>query len=168
MQAPLTNDLRFSVPFQQGRHQPSRAFDFSYSGLKAQVKRYIDANPPQTPLDQSLIAAAFQKAAFTHLLDRVQHAFSKFPDVSTLVVSGGVAANLQLRQLLQQHLEPSRHLVFPPIHLCSDNAAMIGWVALEYIRRGYHGMQMGRDIDLDAIPTWSLNDLKQIAPSEGS
>ncbi len=130
---------------------------FSYSGLKAAVQRHIEAKGAGTSLSQdekAIIANAFQRAACAQLEDKLNmflrpsidiedakrrpHPRIDLPsgvssdDIKTVVCSGGVASNAFLRSRLRQHLDTLGRddidLQFPPLSLCTDNAAMIAWV----------------------------------------
>lgn len=115
--------------------------NFSFSGLKTAVKRTIESFDAITYQDMCDICASFQHVVSIILNDRVQTAISyarkTFPDFYSLVVSGGVAANSYLKSELAIISEAnSIRLVTPPIKLCTDNAAMIAWVAIERYRAG--------------------------------
>jgi N6-L-threonylcarbamoyladenine synthase len=103
---------------------------FSFAGLKSAVLRakesgqYADAD----------IAASFQQAVVDCFLDRTRRALELADGATALVVAGGVAANqagrAALTKLAADHGLP---FVAPPLWLCTDNAAMIGWAgALRY------------------------------------
>ena len=84
-------------------------------------------------------AAHFQDVAVQHLVDRTRKAIELCErenlDMTCLVVSGGVAANVLLRERLSELT--SNHdlnLAFPPLSLCTDNGVMIAWAAHEAIR----------------------------------
>jgi len=138
--------------------------DFSFSGLKTAVRRAADALPTQAdgalaPQDQADLAAAFQTAVSEVIADRTRRAIEGFlkdrPLGGTLVVAGGVAANIQLRTVLAD-LAAAEGLAFvaPPLRLCTDNAAMIAWAGLERFRLGQ------RDgFDIRPRPRWPLADL---------
>ena len=75
------------------------------------------------------------------------------PHTTALVVAGGVAANRTLRGALETVAD--RHgipFIAPPLRLCTDNAVMIGWAALERLHAGEHP----NEIDVAARPRWPL------------
>lgn len=148
--------VRFDLP----RPLKGRAgCDFSFSGLKTKVRQTIE-NLPEGPVsdqDKSDICAAFQNAAGDVLIDRCQHAIDQFleahPSGQHLVVSGGVAANQSIRSRLAA-LCKSRKLTFaaPPLHLCTDNAAMIAWAGIERLKKGDVD-----DLTFRPRPRWPLD-----------
>ena len=113
-------------------------YGFSFSGLKTQVLDSVrrelghplgkvkgDSLPATT---KSEIAKAFQEAAIGQLIDRLKNALADHPEVRTILIAGGVAANTFFRKQLQQFSPLDVH--FAPLSLCSDNATMIGLHAL--------------------------------------
>jgi len=136
---------------------------FSFSGLKAAVKRTIDALPPGPLQAQDIndMAASFQAAVTDVIGERTRHAIKEFrrqcPDGNTLVVAGGVAANTALRARLHETAaSEGLHLAAPPLNLCTDNGAMIAWAGIE--RLAQHGMNEGRDdLDFAPRPRWPLD-----------
>ncbi len=100
----------------------SRPFDFSFSGLKTAVARYIEATPDYTRAD---VAASFQEAIVDVLLLK-SVAACKSTGIDSLVIAGGVAANSRLRALAQQRCDKAGiHLAIPAPGLCTDNGAMV-------------------------------------------
>ncbi len=131
--------------------------DFSFSGLKTAVSRLIaphgqGALPRQVAAD---IAASFQRAVADVMADRTRHAIKALPNATAIVVAGGVAANTLLRNTLE-NIAADHNLPFlaPPLRLCTDNATMVGWVALERLNAGEHP----NDITLAARPRWPLSE----------
>ncbi len=131
--------------------------DFSFSGLKTAVARRVAAFPPG-PLprsDAADIAASFQSSVAAVLADRATHALAAMPEAGLLVVAGGVAANAAVRAALEG--VAARHgfpLAAPPIRLCTDNATMVAWAALERLRLG-----LVDDWSVRPRPRWPLAEL---------
>ena len=102
------------------------SFNFSYSGLKTAVINYLH-NLQQHNIKPNIpdVCASFQKEAVGALVEKSIRACKKYK-ITTLAVAGGVAANSYLRQQLTE--EGKRNgikVLFPPMVLCTDNAAMI-------------------------------------------
>lgn len=111
--------------------------DFSFSGLKTSVLRQAQALPqPLQSQDIADICASFQATVGDILCDRITTALSPFSG-KHIVVAGGVAANQYLTKRLKI-IATTHNLQFcaPPMKLCTDNAAMIAWAALERIQTG--------------------------------
>ena len=163
---------------------------FSFAGLKSAVMRAkqnqrrpgLDAGPLASSNEASIkspavpgqardddysdadIAAAFQQAALDCVIDRTRRAMAAAGDMTALVVAGGVAANQAIRagleKLADEHGLP---FVAPPLALCTDNAAMIGWAGMERL--------MSHDfapdpLDIAARPRWPLDP--DAAPVRGA
>ncbi|QDH13921.1 tRNA (adenosine(37)-N6)-threonylcarbamoyltransferase complex transferase subunit TsaD [Formicincola oecophyllae] len=149
--------------------------DFSFSGLKTAVARLLEPwNGPDglQALPQAAaadIAASFQQAVGDCLVDRLNHAFAQCAanniPLTTLVVAGGVAANQNLRARLAGCAE-RHHVRFeaPPLRHCTDNAAMIGWAALERLRargwgqRATAALTVVDELTTPARPRWPLEE----------
>jgi len=113
----------FTVPLWQ-----SPLIAFSYSGLKNQVRLAVEAGSVS---DYPDIAAAFQKTATEHLIQKLKKYFKSNPPVRFAIV-GGASANLYLRERVLELLSPFKaDLLLSELQYCSDNAAMIGRAALE-------------------------------------
>jgi N6-L-threonylcarbamoyladenine synthase len=115
--------------------------DFSFSGLKTAVRQIIVERGPLDLSDRADLAASVELAICDALADRTANAVAWFrrhyPQGETLVAAGGVAANGRLRRRLASLAEDaSLHFVAPPLHLCTDNGAMIAWAGLERLRLG--------------------------------
>ncbi|KAL2832301.1 glycoprotease family-domain-containing protein [Aspergillus pseudoustus] len=80
--------------------------------------------------------------------------------VTTLVVSGGVAANAFLMRVLRAHLDARGfgdvQIVAPPPKLCTDNAAMIGWAGIEMYEAGWRS-----DLSVRALRKWLLDSERE-------
>lgn len=132
--------------------------DFSFSGLKTSVRRAVETL--DQPLDTQItadLAASFQQAVAETLVARTKNAINmalaSHPDIRTLVVAGGVAANRAIGTALAS-LAASKGLalVKPAPALCTDNAAMIAWAGLEHFRLGHSD-----PLDFKARPRWPLD-----------
>jgi len=116
----------FTVPLWQ-----SPLIAFSYSGLKNQVRLAVEANDASVYPD---IAAAFQKTATDHLIQKLKKYFKSHPPLRFAIV-GGASANLYLRERVNEVLRPHKaELLLSELKYCSDNAAMIGRAAIESFR----------------------------------
>jgi N6-L-threonylcarbamoyladenine synthase len=105
------------------------------------------------------IAAGFQCAVAEVLADRAVHAMammrSRAPQARLLVVAGGVAANGAVRAALTQAAEVAGFaLVAPPVRLCTDNAVMVAWAAIERLKLG-----LVDGLDFAPRPRWPLDAL---------
>lgn len=136
---------------------------FSFAGLKSAVLRASQSGNYR-PED---IAASFQQAVVDCLIDRLEKALSASAQESgmpkTLVVAGGVAANGAIRSALETLA--SRHgmgFVAPPLWLCTDNAAMIGWAGAERFALG-----LTDPLDIAARPRWPLDPQAEAARGAG-
>lgn len=155
------NDSAYSLPRPlKGRD----GCDFSFSGLKTAVARLIepygkDALPHAFAAD---VAASFQRAVADIMEDRAEHALALAPQSTALVVAGGVAANTTLRTRLER-VAARHHIPFlaPPLRLCTDNAVMVGWAALERLAQG----ERPDDIALAPRPRWPLSERRPYRPS---
>ena len=112
-------------------------YDFSFSGLKTAVARHVeDSERRGNPLVVADIAAAFQESVVDVLTRKAVDACVEH-GVSTLVISGGVAANSALRALAQQRCtEAGIELRVPRPRLCTDNGAMIAALGAEVVAAG--------------------------------
>jgi N6-L-threonylcarbamoyladenine synthase len=132
---------------------------FSFAGLKSAVLRARDAG--LYAADD--IAASFQAAVVDCLLDRTKRALDQVPEATALVVAGGVAANLVVRTALERLAKDSGlPFIAPPLWLCTDNAAMIGWAGAERYAAGLFD-----DLLVEARPRWPLDPNAQKARGAG-
>ena len=100
----------------------TRPFDFSFSGLKTAVARYLEATPDYAKAN---VAASFQEAIVDVLLLK-SLAACKATGIDSLVIAGGVAANSRLRALALERCEKAGiRLRIPAPGLCTDNGAMV-------------------------------------------
>lgn len=125
-----------SIRFPRGKWGDG-TYDFSFSGLKTAVARHVeDSERRGNPLVVADIAAAFQESVVDVLTRKAVDACVEH-GVSTLVISGGVAANSALRALAQQRCtEAGIELRVPRPRLCTDNGAMIAALGAEAVAAG--------------------------------
>ena len=119
-----------------------KSFDFSFSGLKSSVARYIHDHKVINQKDKAQVAASFQAAVIDVLTTKLMNA-ARFKGCKRIGISGGVSANQTFVNQLSQKAEKIGIQVFaPPIVLCGDNAAMIA-------ARGFAMIREGQTCDLD-------------------
>lgn len=166
------NGVALPVPMRN-----KKSLDFSFAGLKTAVRVAVQKAPDElrdTHQFRADVAASFQHAAFCHLEQRLRYAFA-YCDASlppsearptTLVVSGGVAANMALRERLQRLCDETAapraaesadasegasedgtwQLVVPPPRLCTDNGVMVAWAAIESLKLGVCHEAEGQEV----------------------
>ena len=147
---------------------------FSFSGLKTafanRLKQYTVTG--KAPLND--LAASLQSAITDCLADRSERAMQQFLDEfpsdysavpPVLVFAGGVAANKYIfGRLSETAKKNSFRLCAPPATLCTDNAAMIAWAALE---RHYQNASDSDDFDFAPRPRWPLDAKAAPPPGRG-
>jgi N6-L-threonylcarbamoyladenine synthase len=158
--AALGNPSAYPFP----RAKRDKSYDFSFSGLKTAVMREVTVptsaqarssrkrreNKLQLRQDISIndVAAGFQEALVEILVEKTARA-AKAHNVKEIFLAGGVSANQALRNLMRKETDlPVR---YPPLNLCTDNAAMIA--AAGHFRYE-HGLRHG--LDLDVLAMWPL------------
>ncbi len=127
-------------------------FDFSYSGLKTALLVYLKSiSEEEKKKHLNDICASYQKAAVEVLVRKTRLAARKF-GVKRIALAGGVAANSLLRDWLQKVCaEDGLELYLPDLKYCTDNAAMIARVGLEYLKR-----DLTSPLSLNAYPALKL------------
>ncbi|WP_321469102.1 tRNA (adenosine(37)-N6)-threonylcarbamoyltransferase complex transferase subunit TsaD [Halarcobacter sp.] len=123
------NRFDFPVPLRQ-----SPNIEFSYSGLKNAVRMQIEKLENENSLEEQDICdicASFEKTAVAHIMQKLKKLFkSKVP--KNFAIVGGASANIRLRGAIEELCQQKRcKLYLSELKYCSDNAAMIGRVALE-------------------------------------
>ncbi|MDM8085671.1 tRNA (adenosine(37)-N6)-threonylcarbamoyltransferase complex transferase subunit TsaD [Cellulomonas cellasea] len=129
--------IRFPRGLTAPKDQAAHAYDFSFSGLKTAVARWVEARQDagqEIPLAD--VAASFA-AAVADVLTAKTIAACQRHDVSTLVIGGGFSANSQLREMAAARCAAAGiDLRIPPIRYCTDNGAMIAALGAAVVRRG--------------------------------
>ena len=130
--------------------------NLSFAGLKTAILK-ITKNI-KTDQEKFDLAASFQKTIEEILYKKTKIAFAEFEKQNILnnkifVIAGGVASNKSIRSMLINLCKQENYeSIFPPIQLCSDNAAMIAMVGLEKFK-----LKQFSKLDHPAKPRWSLD-----------
>ncbi|KAI7603685.1 peptidase M22, glycoprotease [Hortaea werneckii] len=143
----------------KGGEKSSRRMVYSFAGLLTSIERLVKRPDPLFSLrERQDLAREVERVAFQHLTSRILlylESSSTFTG-DTVVVSGGVASNSFLRHVLRSTLDARGYqhikLCFPPIELCTDNALMIAWAAIEMHRAGYTS-----SLEIGPIRKWSMD-----------
>ncbi len=131
--------------------------NLSFAGLKTAILKIT--KEIKTEQDKFDLASSFQQTVNEILYKKTKIAFSEFekennPKEKIFVVAGGVAANKKIRSMLKSLCaEKNYQSIFPPIELCSDNAAMIAMVGLEKFK-----LKQFSNLDHPAKPRWQLDE----------
>ena len=152
--------FKFALPLiSKKNHQ--HLYNFSFSGLKTAVRLQIEKLQPLTQQNICDISASFQEAVVKIMLNRLQNTL-QHPKISPLlannilsqiVLAGGVAANQYILGSLQQWAKNYQlNVIAPPINLCTDNAVMIAWAALQKFLSGKTD-----DLSFAVKPHWPLS-----------
>jgi len=114
--------INFPRGLTQAEDWRTRPYDFSFSGLKTAVARYLESTPQYKRAD---VAASFQESIVDVLLQK-SLAACKATGIESLVIAGGVAANSRLRELAELRCaDAGVALRIPSPILCTDNGAMV-------------------------------------------
>ncbi|CAO6132444.1 QRI7 Metal-dependent proteases with possible chaperone activity [Candidatus Pelagibacterales bacterium] len=130
--------------------------NLSFAGLKTAILQL--SSKIKSEKDKENLAASFQKTINEILNVKCKSAMNEFSSThkknkKVFVISGGVAANKSIRNNLDQlSKEMGFENFFPPIELCSDNAAMIAWAGIEKFKNGIED-----NLDVLAKPRWPLD-----------
>jgi N6-L-threonylcarbamoyladenine synthase len=156
--SPTTYGWEIPTPF-----AVTRQLRFSFSGIASSVHRLFAtraADPSFTEDERLTFARSALTVSFNHLASRTVIALEKLrkehQPIKTLVVSGGVAANAYLRHVLRAYLDvrgfEQVELRFPPVGLCTDNAAMVGWCGMEMFEDGWRS-----ELSCRAVRRWGMD-----------
>lgn len=140
--------IRFPRGLTAPKDQERHAYDFSFSGLKTAVARWVEARQDagqEFPVED--VCASFA-AAVADVLTAKTIAACRAHDVGTLVIGGGFSANSQLRELATARCaEAGIEVRIPPIRYCTDNGAMIAALGSAVVRRGLPPSSLDLPVD---------------------
>lgn len=167
--------IRFPRGLSRASDLAAHRYDFSFSGLKTAVARWIEqreAAGEEVPLAD--VAASFREAVVDVLVTKALAACADY-GVPRLLLGGGVIANRRLREVAVQRAATQGVTVrIPPLSLCTDNGAMIAALAAELITAGRapSTMEFGADSTLPVTEIQVAQDrgeshIRAAAPSAG-
>ncbi len=114
----------------------NNSLDFSFSGVKTAVLYWAKAQEKNLKKKIPDIAASFQEAVLRVIVENSIKALEKYK-IKSFVVGGGVSANSRFREMMQREaMYRNYNLYFPPLNLCSDNAAMTAGLAYRLYKKG--------------------------------
>lgn len=128
-------------------HFKNNSLDFSFSGIKTAVLYYVkDLERKKAPVSTADIAASFQ-LKIAQMLSKNLFKVACLKKVKQIILGGGVSANLFLRSFLEKEKPDHIKIFFPPLELCTDNAAMVAACAYPKVKQG-----KSSPLSLDAQP----------------
>ena len=130
--------------------------NFSFSGLKTSTIRTVELEKNKKKNFKYDICASFQHAVYKILKTKCKNAFhifkKNYPNKNNFVVVGGVASNNFIRKKIKKLAKSFKfNLIIPKKILCTDNAAMIAWTAIEK----YKFIQKN-NFHFQPLPQWSI------------
>jgi N6-L-threonylcarbamoyladenine synthase len=147
------NPRRFKFP----RPMTDRpGLDFSFSGLKTFALNTWRESA-QTDADRADIARAFEEAVVDTMVIKCRRAVAQ-TGLQTLVIAGGVGANVRLRERLGELMsKEGGRVCYPRPEFCTDNGAMIAYAGYRRLQAGQH-----EGLSIKAMPRWSLEELPAV------
>lgn len=140
--------IAFPRALTAAKDQERHAYDFSFSGLKTAVARWIEAREDAgKDIPVADVAASFAAAVSDVLVAKTLRACHDH-GIDTLVIGGGFSANSQLRELaLERGAAAGIDVRIPPLKFCTDNGAMIAALGSAVVRRGVAPTPLGVGVD---------------------
>jgi N6-L-threonylcarbamoyladenine synthase len=143
--------IRFPRGLSQPKDLDKHRYDFSFSGLKTAVARWVEREQDAgATIPVADVASSFREAVVDVLLSKAIAACNDL-GVPRLLLGGGVVANARVRQVAAQRCtEAGIRLRIPPVQLCTDNGAMIAALGAQLVMAGHapSGMGFGADSTL--------------------
>ena len=140
--------------------------NLSFAGLKTAVLR--TSKKLKNEKEKYHLAASFQKTINEILYEKTKIAMEEFSKnkknkQNTFVIAGGVAANLSIRENLSKLAKEKNFIsIFPPINLCSDNAAMIAWAGIERYK-----INLVDNLEFPSKARWPLDSTAPFLKGQG-
>lgn len=132
--------------------------DFSFSGLKTCTMNAFKTTD-QTDQDKADIAAAFQEAVVDTLIIKCERAL-KATGLNSLVIAGGVGANLRLREKLKTLEQKGVSIFYPRLEFCTDNGAMIAYAGYQRFKSKVDTHRsLDEGLAINVKPRWPMEDL---------
>ena len=130
--------IRFPRGLSQPKDQDAHRYDFSFSGLKTSVARWVERERDAgNELPLADLAASFREAVVDVLLTKALAACADH-GIPRLLLGGGVVANTRVREVAAQRCAAAGvQLRIPPLDLCTDNGAMIAALGAQLIMAGH-------------------------------
>lgn len=153
------NAIRFPRGLMLPKDLEKHKYDFSFSGLKTAVARYVEkAEANGTQIVISDVAASFREAVIDVLVTKALWACEEFK-TPRLLLGGGVVANARLREEAKRRCDAlGIELRIPRFSLCTDNGAMIAALGAQLIMAGRpaSGLEFGADSTLSVTEIQTL------------
>lgn len=138
--------------------------DFSFSGLKTFTLNTVNNLPPNrlaSEAEKAAIALAFEDAVVDTLRIKCKRALEQ-TGLKTLIIAGGVSANVSLRAALEKMVTPLGAKVFyARPSLCTDNGAMIAYAGCQRLLAGQTS-----DLSIQVRPRWPMTELSSVSQGE--
>ena len=148
--------IRFPRGLSHQKDQKKHRYDFSFSGLKTAVARWVEQSADAgNELPIADVAASFRESVADILLTKALAACADY-GVPRLLLGGGVVANARIRELAAERCAKAGvELRIPPLSLCTDNGAMIAAIASQLISAGHAPSSLGFGAD-STLPVTSI------------
>lgn len=158
------NAIRFPRGLSRASDFAKHRYDFSFSGLKTAVARWVErceADGIEVPVAD--VAASFREAVVDVLVTKALAACADL-GVPRLLLGGGVIANRRLREVALARAEAAGVTVrIPPLSLCTDNGAMIAALAAELISSGRRPSTLAFGAD-STLPVTEIQIAEAVSP----
>ncbi|MGD8165814.1 tRNA (adenosine(37)-N6)-threonylcarbamoyltransferase complex transferase subunit TsaD [Herbiconiux sp. P16] len=140
--------IRFPRGLMQAKDLEKHRYDFSFSGLKTAVARWVErAGDAGEEIPVADVAASFREAVVDVLLTKAFRACADF-GIPRLLLGGGVVANARVREVAAERaVAQGVTLRIPPLSLCTDNGAMIAALGAQLIQAGHAPSDLGFGAD---------------------